>query len=232
MILSRCSILDTLGNIPKSFSRSIPDSCWCWNDRQVLMCSSFAKQIYPSNFTPSPCHRWIKLLEEKGLVCPRHDFRIRADGQLLRNYTQNIDTLESQAGVEKVLQCHGRYLQLTFEDPKLMSRIIQNSFMPRKLGEDSSVTASWWCRDVKGAYQVVQSNQILCPKQSHIAQSVARIVHPNSKHSRANLNRKEKVKLNGVVKVTRMMRRMNGEEVNLGSWRYDNLYLWSGGTND
>ncbi|WVW78248.1 hypothetical protein I302_100201 [Kwoniella bestiolae CBS 10118] len=56
---------------------------------------SFAKQIYPSNFVPSPCHRWIKLLEDKGL--------------LLRNYTQNIDTLESLAGVEKVLQCHGSF---------------------------------------------------------------------------------------------------------------------------
>ncbi|WWD00791.1 hypothetical protein V866_007726 [Kwoniella sp. B9012] len=56
---------------------------------------SFAKQIYPSNFVPSPCHRWIKLLEDKG--------------KLLRNYTQNIDTLESLAGVEKVLQCHGSF---------------------------------------------------------------------------------------------------------------------------
>ncbi|GFZ47915.1 Hydrolase acting on carbon-nitrogen bonds, other than peptide bonds in linear amides [Saitozyma sp. JCM 24511] len=56
---------------------------------------SFAKQIYPSNFTPSPCHRWIKLLEDRGV--------------LLRNYTQNIDTLESLAGVTKVLQCHGSF---------------------------------------------------------------------------------------------------------------------------
>ncbi|KAL7419294.1 NAD-dependent histone deacetylase sir2 [Cryptotrichosporon argae] len=55
---------------------------------------SFAKQIYPSNFVPSPCHRWIKLLEDRGL---------------LRNYTQNIDTLESQAGVTRVLQCHGSF---------------------------------------------------------------------------------------------------------------------------
>jgi hypothetical protein len=30
---------------------------------------SFAHQIYPSNFTPSPCHRWIKTLEDKGKVC-------------------------------------------------------------------------------------------------------------------------------------------------------------------
>ncbi|WVQ79889.1 hypothetical protein IAT38_001989 [Cryptococcus sp. DSM 104549] len=56
---------------------------------------SFAKQIYPSNFVPSPCHRWIKMLEDRGV--------------LLRNYTQNIDTLESLAGVNKVLQCHGSF---------------------------------------------------------------------------------------------------------------------------
>ncbi|WWC59658.1 uncharacterized protein I303_102218 [Kwoniella dejecticola CBS 10117] len=56
---------------------------------------SFAKQIYPSNFIPSQCHRWIKMLDDKGY--------------LLRNYTQNIDTLESLAGVERVLQCHGSF---------------------------------------------------------------------------------------------------------------------------
>ncbi|KAF7308536.1 Deacetylase sirtuin-type domain-containing protein [Mycena chlorophos] len=52
-------------------------------------------QIYPSNFTPSPSHRFIKLVENKG--------------QLLRNYTQNIDTLETLAGVTQVLQCHGSF---------------------------------------------------------------------------------------------------------------------------
>ncbi|KAF9526098.1 DHS-like NAD/FAD-binding domain-containing protein [Crepidotus variabilis] len=56
---------------------------------------SFASSIYPSNFTPSPCHRFIKLVEEQG--------------KLLRNYTQNIDTLETQVGVKKVLQCHGSF---------------------------------------------------------------------------------------------------------------------------
>lgn len=29
--------------------------------------------------------------------------------QLLRNYTQNIDTLETLAGVKRVLQCHGSF---------------------------------------------------------------------------------------------------------------------------
>ncbi|KAF8074705.1 SIR2-domain-containing protein [Lyophyllum atratum] len=56
---------------------------------------SFASQIYPSNFIPSPCHRFIKLIEEKD--------------KLLRNYTQNIDTLETLAGVQRVLQCHGSF---------------------------------------------------------------------------------------------------------------------------
>ncbi|KAI0079106.1 SIR2-domain-containing protein [Panus rudis PR-1116 ss-1] len=56
---------------------------------------SFASQIYPANFIPSPCHRFIKLVEDKG--------------KLLRNYTQNIDTLETRAGVKRVLQCHGSF---------------------------------------------------------------------------------------------------------------------------
>ncbi|KAF9921715.1 NAD-dependent histone deacetylase sir2 [Linnemannia zychae] len=56
---------------------------------------SFAREIFPSNFTPSPSHYFIKLLEDKG--------------KLLRNYTQNIDTLEQKAGIHSVLQCHGSF---------------------------------------------------------------------------------------------------------------------------
>ncbi|KAJ3127264.1 NAD-dependent protein deacetylase sirtuin-1 [Nowakowskiella sp. JEL0407] len=56
---------------------------------------SFAKEIYPTNFKPSPSHMFIKLLESKG--------------KLLRNYTQNIDTLEQVAGIKKVVQCHGSF---------------------------------------------------------------------------------------------------------------------------
>jgi NAD-dependent SIR2 family protein deacetylase len=57
---------------------------------------SFAKEIFPSNFMPSPSHSFIKLLEDKG--------------KLLRNYTQNIDTLEQRAGIQNILQCHGKYM--------------------------------------------------------------------------------------------------------------------------
>ncbi|KAK3848203.1 MAG: hypothetical protein J3R72DRAFT_378184 [Linnemannia gamsii] len=56
---------------------------------------SFAKEIFPSNFMPSPSHSFIKLLEDKD--------------KLLRNYTQNIDTLEQRAGIKRILQCHGSF---------------------------------------------------------------------------------------------------------------------------
>ncbi|KAI5738051.1 hypothetical protein M8J77_002422 [Diaphorina citri] len=55
----------------------------------------FAREIYPGQFKPSPCHRFIKMLE-------RH-------GKLLRNYSQNIDTLEQVAGIENVIECHGSF---------------------------------------------------------------------------------------------------------------------------
>ena len=48
----------------------------------------FAREIYPGQFSPSPCHKFIAALE--------------SGKKLLRNYTQNIDTLEQEAGISKV----------------------------------------------------------------------------------------------------------------------------------
>ncbi|KAA0195351.1 hypothetical protein HAZT_HAZT006543, partial [Hyalella azteca] len=59
----------------------------------------FAREIYPGQFTPSLCHRFIRCLES-------HD-------KLLRNYTQNIDTLEQVAGITRVIQCHGSFATAT-----------------------------------------------------------------------------------------------------------------------
>ncbi|KAL3316970.1 NAD-dependent protein deacetylase sirtuin-1 [Cichlidogyrus casuarinus] len=53
----------------------------------------FAKEIYPGQFEPSISHKFISLLDSKN--------------KLLRNFTQNIDTLEQEAGIKKVVQCHG-----------------------------------------------------------------------------------------------------------------------------
>jgi len=55
----------------------------------------FARELWPGQFTPSKCHKFIRLLEKQN--------------KLLRNYTQNIDTLEQQAGIERVIQCHGSF---------------------------------------------------------------------------------------------------------------------------
>lgn len=59
----------------------------------------FAREIYPGQFQPSPCHKFIKCVE-------RH-------GKLLKNYTQNIDTLEQVVGIENVVQCHGSFATAT-----------------------------------------------------------------------------------------------------------------------
>ncbi|KYQ94147.1 NAD(+)-dependent deacetylase [Tieghemostelium lacteum] len=57
---------------------------------------SLSKLLYPNNaFIPTPVHQFIKLLSDHGL--------------LLRNYTQNIDTLEriAQVPLEKLVEAHG-----------------------------------------------------------------------------------------------------------------------------
>eukprot|EP00005_Dracoamoeba_jomungandri_P005069 CAMPEP_0174258580 /NCGR_PEP_ID=MMETSP0439-20130205/7550_1 /TAXON_ID=0 /ORGANISM="Stereomyxa ramosa, Strain Chinc5" /LENGTH=371 /DNA_ID=CAMNT_0015342137 /DNA_START=34 /DNA_END=1146 /DNA_ORIENTATION=- len=57
---------------------------------------SFCQELYPSpQHKPSPSHYFIKLLEQQG--------------KLLRNYTQNIDTLEQKAEIKNVVHCHGSF---------------------------------------------------------------------------------------------------------------------------
>ncbi|EFO92296.1 CRE-SIR-2.1 protein [Caenorhabditis remanei] len=60
---------------------------------------NFAREIFPGQFTPSVSHRFIKELESAG--------------RLLRNYTQNIDTLEHQTGIKRVVECHGSFSKNT-----------------------------------------------------------------------------------------------------------------------
>lgn len=58
---------------------------------------NIAHMILPPEHMFSPLHSFIKMLQDKG--------------KLLRNYTQNIDNLESYAGIkaEKLVQCHGSF---------------------------------------------------------------------------------------------------------------------------
>lgn len=70
-----------------------------------------AKEMWPGNFTPSPAHYFIRLLHDKGI--------------LLRCYSQNIDSLERQAGLpeERLVAAHGNFdrahvLKRDYEDPR------------------------------------------------------------------------------------------------------------------
>eukprot|EP00210_Caulerpa_lentillifera_P000144 g139.t1 len=58
---------------------------------------SLAKEIMPGRFEPTKTHFFMKLLQDKGM--------------LLRCYTQNIDSLESQAGLtsDKLIAAHGNF---------------------------------------------------------------------------------------------------------------------------
>ncbi|KAK6455541.1 DHS-like NAD/FAD-binding domain-containing protein [Scheffersomyces xylosifermentans] len=62
---------------------------------------SIAYMILPPEKIYSPLHSFITVLQKKG--------------KLLRNYTQNIDNLESYAGVkaENLIQCHGSFATAT-----------------------------------------------------------------------------------------------------------------------
>lgn len=83
----------------------------------------FAKEIYPGQFLPSHSHRFISQLQRTG--------------RLLRNYTQNIDTLEQVAGITNVLQCHGSFatascLQCKYQvDSEAIRSDIFNQTVPR-----------------------------------------------------------------------------------------------------
>ncbi|KAF8071129.1 sirt2 [Scenedesmus sp. PABB004] len=56
-----------------------------------------AKELFPGNFKPTPTHYFIRLLHDKGL--------------LLRAFTQNIDSLEHEAGLpaSAVVAAHGNF---------------------------------------------------------------------------------------------------------------------------
>jgi len=59
----------------------------------------FAKCLYPGQYHPTLTHYFIRLLHQHGL--------------LLRNFTQNIDTLEEVAGIprDKCVFCHGSFAE-------------------------------------------------------------------------------------------------------------------------
>lgn len=70
-------------------------------DRDPSVFYTLAGDILPDITKWSPTHQFIRLLQDKG--------------KLLRNYTQNIDNVEANAGVstDKLIQCHGSWATAT-----------------------------------------------------------------------------------------------------------------------
>lgn len=99
---------------------------------------SFAKELWPGAHQPTTAHRFIAMLER--------------EGKLLRNYTQNIDALETRAGIKNVLQCHG-----SFATAKCMTcerivhgRDIHKDIMDQTIGQDSrgpGIGRDHWAHD-------------------------------------------------------------------------------------
>uniref|UniRef100_A0A0K2UY20 NADdependent protein deacetylase sirtuin2like [Strongylocentrotus purpuratus] n=1 Tax=Lepeophtheirus salmonis TaxID=72036 RepID=A0A0K2UY20_LEPSM len=87
-----------------------------------------AKDLLKSqNYSPTPCHYFIKLLESKGL--------------LLRHYTQNIDCLERKAGVSQdlLVEAHGSFASSTCQ---LCGSRYDQAWMEKKLTEVDVVCCS------------------------------------------------------------------------------------------
>merc|ERR1712223_1134143 len=89
----------------------------------------FAREIYPGQFNPSPCHRFIRSVEKHG--------------KLLRNYTQNIDTLEQVVGIENVVQCHGSFATATCMKckHKVDAKVIREDIFSQRIPKCSECTS-------------------------------------------------------------------------------------------
>ena len=81
----------------------------------------FAKEIWPGQYQPSLSHYFIAELE-------RQD-------KLLRNYTQNIDSLEHLCPITRLIQCHGSFSSATCRvcHHKVKSDEIKDEILQQKI---------------------------------------------------------------------------------------------------
>lgn len=88
-------IYSTLGKYNLSDPQELFDIWLFRQDPSIFY--DFAKRLLPEARGYSPTHAFIRLLQDRGI--------------LLRQYTQNIDDIESAAGIlaDKLIQCHGSF---------------------------------------------------------------------------------------------------------------------------
>lgn len=109
---------------------------------------SIAHLILPPEHSFTPLHAFIKVLQDKG--------------KLLRNYTQNIDNLESNVGIleENLIQCHGSFAKLTCVTCGY--KVPGNTIFPELKRQELAICP--WCKskrnkledEVEGAYGVMK----------------------------------------------------------------------------
>ncbi|TIA95976.1 hypothetical protein E3P94_03875 [Wallemia ichthyophaga] len=79
-----------------------------------------AKNIMPTRFSPGPAHKFVK-----------------DSDTLLRNYTQNIDSLERKAGVDLLLECHGTF---AFLECLRCGEMYNTDVAPLDVSDDAVIT--------------------------------------------------------------------------------------------
>eukprot|EP00638_Chattonella_subsalsa_P001828 CAMPEP_0117774538 /NCGR_PEP_ID=MMETSP0947-20121206/26579_1 /TAXON_ID=44440 /ORGANISM="Chattonella subsalsa, Strain CCMP2191" /LENGTH=486 /DNA_ID=CAMNT_0005601027 /DNA_START=46 /DNA_END=1502 /DNA_ORIENTATION=+ len=113
-----------------------------------------AREMYPGNFRPTPTHWFIRLLQEKGL--------------LMRCYTQNIDTLEREAGIhdELLVEAHG-------------------SFGTARCIECGASYTQEWVREQIFADRIPRCTQVGCvvPNEKEEEEASSPHPHPRSPHA-------------------------------------------------
>ncbi|KAI7900635.1 DHS-like NAD/FAD-binding domain-containing protein [Cokeromyces recurvatus] len=94
---------------------------------------ALAKELYPGRFLPTKTHYFIRLLQEKGI--------------LLRNFTQNIDTLERMTGLDPtyIIEAHGSFATASCveckrrADPEMVKKAALKGQVPRCIDCDQLV---------------------------------------------------------------------------------------------
>lgn len=130
---------------------------------------SIAHMILPPDNVYAPLHKFIKLLQDKG--------------KLLRNYTQNIDNLEANAGIDydKMIQCHGSFAfatcvtcgyQVKGEDIYPQMREKEIAYCPKCTGQRKKLMA-------KDDAFVEESFGVMKPNITFFGEALPSLFHDN-----------------------------------------------------
>lgn len=99
---------------------------------------AFVKELWPGNFEPSITHKFIRKLEEEDI--------------LLRQYTQNIDALETIAQIRKTVFCHGNFATATCTNhtcrDKVTSECIREKVMLKEIPSCKKCAAGLYKPDI------------------------------------------------------------------------------------